>query len=35
VIGMVCGAAGYIEESLYNEFNAKDKFKEELNKLDK
>jgi ADP-ribosylglycohydrolase len=33
IIGMVCGAAGYIEEAFFDEFNAKNKFEEELNKL--
>lgn len=34
VLGMVCGAAGFVDESLYQEFNAKEKFEALLEKLD-
>lgn len=35
IVGMVCGAAGYIDEALYDGFNAKSEFTTELGKLTK
>lgn len=35
IIGMVCGAVGQINESFYEEFNARDNFQKELEKLTK
>lgn len=33
IMGMVCGATGHIEESFFNEFNAKEQFEKELSQL--